>query len=196
MNDPGVWANSNTSLSVAPNTPAVNTFAISDNYVVGAGASDQPVQLSSNVSSFIVADAFEADYFDAIYADVPPREGPILVDSGAKSPQGTIAISANHFDQGSNEAQGWFGNMSFGIRLAQGFIGMSWSPHPGETTTLTPRLNFYVTIGFYSNNTLASWNQISNSSALLKIPNSFLFNKATVIYTSTGSWEVVPGEPP
>ena len=194
VNDPNVFANSSTQLAVAPNSPSVDTFTIPVQYSVGAGASNQAVGLNIKVESSVSLDAELEQKFDAVYVNVPPPQGPTLIQNGS-SPTNTIAIKSNGFDQVPNEGQGWFANQSFGIQTAQGYIGMSWSPSPDQTRTLTPTLKFYVAVGTYGNNTLASWNQVSNNSAELVVPNSFQFNKATVTYGSTGSWTVTPGEP-
>ncbi|NJL27716.1 MAG: hypothetical protein HC897_07390 [Thermoanaerobaculia bacterium] len=196
VDDPNVFANSSTQLAVPPNSPAINTFTIPVQYVVGAGASNHAVGLGIQVTSTTTVNAELNDEFSATYADVPPPLGPTLTQSGTGAGPNQISIASNAFNQVNNEANGWFSNMSFGIQTAQGFMGMTWSPSPSQTTTLTPTLQFYVAVGSYGSNTLASWNTVSNTSAQLTVPYSFALRKATVTYTATGQWQVTPGAPP
>jgi hypothetical protein len=192
---PEVYANSSAYLAVPPNSPATNTFTIPVQYVVGAGASNEAVGLNVQINSSVTNDANLQDTWDANYVTVPPQEGPTMANSGVQAPTNSIAIVSNGFDQASNEDQGWFSNQSFGIVTEAGFIGMTWSPNPQQTMTLTPTLKFYVATGDYSSNSLASWDQVSNGSAVVEVPDSFNLNDATVTYTSTGSWIVTPGKP-
>lgn len=193
--DPSVFANSSASLAVRPFQPGTNTFTIPVQYVVGAGASSKPVGLGVKVSASVTNDADLTDTWEADYATVPPNLGPTMQKLGTQSPAKTIAIKSNEFDQAKNEAAGWFSNMSFGIQTDQGFLGMTWSPSPQMTRTLTPKLTFYVAVGSYGSNKLADWTDISNNSAQIVVPSSFKYNETTVTYTSTGGWVVTPGKP-
>jgi hypothetical protein len=192
---PGVFANSAASLAVPSNSPAQNFFTIPAQFVVGAGASNNAVGLNVKVTSAITLDAQLTEQYKAVYANVPPNMGPTLTLSGTDASPTQISIAANGFNQGSNENQGWFSNMSFGVNTASGFMGMTWSPSPAQTTTLTPTLSFYVAVGSYGANTLAGYTAISNTSAKLTTPGSFSLNAATVTYTVTGGWQVTPGKP-
>jgi len=194
--NPNVFANSSTSLAVGSNQPGVNTFTIPVQYVVGAGASNNAVGLNIKIDSSITNNANLTDTWQATYATVPPNMGPTMKTIGTPSPTNTIAIMSNGFNQATNEANGWFSNMSFGIQTNQGFIGMTWSPSPQQTTTLTPKLKFYVAVGSYGDNTLADWTTVSNSSAEISVPGDFQYNATTVTYTPTGGWTVTPGAPP
>jgi hypothetical protein len=109
---------------------------------------------------------------------------------------GKIGVVSNAFGKQSNEAQGWFSSLSFGIRTSAGFAGMTWSPDPNETRTLTPQLRFYVAGGSFSSNSLASWTTVSNKGAVVSVPTSFQRNACTVTLTPNGSWSVSPGAPP
>jgi hypothetical protein len=193
--DPGVYANSSTSLAVASMAPGINTFTIPVQYIVGAGASNNAVGLNIKIDSIVTQDTDLGQMWDANYATVPPNMGPSLALDSASAPAGTIAIKSNAFNRGSNEANGWFSNMSYGVQTNQGFIGMSWSPSPQQTRTITPVLKFYVTTGSYGANSLASWTDVANDSAMISVPSSFQYNKTTVTYTDTGAWIVTPGAP-
>jgi hypothetical protein len=191
----GVFANSSAQLEVAPNSPATNIFGIPVQYKVGAGASNNAVGLGVQITSSVVLDAELMNQFNAAYANVPPPEGPTLSVAGTSSPANTISISSNAFNKGDNEANGWFSNQSFGIETESGFIGMTWSPDPQTTRTLTPTLTFYVATGTFSSNSLARWTDISNSSATLQVPNDFLLGSCTVTLTATGELSHSPGPP-
>jgi hypothetical protein len=191
--DPAVFANSSTTLAVAPQSESINTFTIPVQYVVGAGADNQAVGLNIKVASTITKPAELQQTWEAGYATVPPNMGPTLKLGSQASKPNTIGIKSNAFDQGRNENNGWFSNMSYGIQTTQGFIGMSWSPSPQKTRTLTPKLQFYVTTGSFAENSLAAWTDVSNGSASIAVPGDFRLNKTTVTLTEVGGWLVTPG---
>ncbi|ESA35921.1 hypothetical protein N836_10350 [Leptolyngbya sp. Heron Island J] len=193
--DPQVYANSSTNLTVGSFQPGINTFTIPVQYQVGAGASNKAVGLDIKVNSGVSNDADLGDTWEADYVTVPPKQGPTMQKLSSDPSKKSIAIASNAFDRGKNEGNQWFSNMSFGIETSQGFIGMTWSPSPQQTRTLTPKLKFYVAIGSYGNNTLADWTTVSNNAAEISVPGSFKYNETTVTYTSTGAWKVEPGKP-
>jgi len=195
-NDPGVYANSSASLLVISNSPVINYFAIPVQYTVGAGASNDSVGLNVTIVSNVTNYASLGDTWEADYADAPPQQGPTMQLLGTTGPANTISISSNAFNMVQNENAGWFANQSFGIQSAAGFVGMSWSPAPQQQRTLTPQLSFYIAIGDYGTNALASWDQVSNNAALVSVPGSFQYADCTVTYMADGSWTVSPGKPP
>lgn len=194
VHGPGVFANSSASLTVMPNYPGSAYFGIPVQYVVGAGASNQPVGLNVTIVSNVSCDASLQQQFDVDYATVPPPQGPTMSLSGA-SPPNTIALTSNAFNQAGNENQGWFSNMSFGIESQAGFTGMTWSPTPQTTRTLTPTLTFYIATGEYGSNALASWDDISSNSVAVSVPNSFQGDSCTVTLLADGVWVQTPGRP-
>ena len=195
VDDPKVFANSSASLAVAPHAPSTNTFTIPVQYLVGAGASNQAVDLGIKIESSIQLNASLDEQFSATYANVPPNLGPTLVSTGSGAGSNQISIKSNSFEQANNEANGWFASQTFGIQTAQGFIGMSWSPDPNFTRTLTPKLKFFVAVGDYGSNKLASWNTINNDSVELDVPIDFNLRKVTVTLQNNGTWRKEPGEP-
>lgn len=192
--DKKVFANSSVYLDVASHSANINTFTIPVQYRVGAGASNQAVGLNIKVNSTIMKDASLDDKFQAKF--YKPNQGPDLEQDGTGAGKKQISIGSNPFNQVEFENQHWFSNMSFGIQTQQGFLGMTWSPSPNQTRTLTPRLKFYVAVGTYGANDLASYKTISNGSAEIPVPSKFSASgEATVRYTSNGTWEVEPGKP-
>jgi hypothetical protein len=188
-----VFANSSASLNVTPMYAGINTFTIPVQYAVGAGASNNAVGLNVRIDSNVLQNTDLGQGWEASYATVPPNQGPALKRLGA-APPGKISIKTNAFNQGGNEANGWFSSMSFGLKTKQGFIGMTWSPSSQQTRALTPKLEFYIAVGSFGSNALASWTDVSNANQRLTLAD-FLFNKVTVTYTEIGNWEVEPGEP-
>jgi hypothetical protein len=165
-------------------------------YKVGAGASNKAVGLSVKVISSITQNADLQDIWNADYANFPPPKGPTLGKSGEQTSANQISIVTNNFDKGNNENNGhWYSNQSFGIETGSGFIGMTWDPKAGQTRQLTPKLTFYVAIGEYGENTLASWDQFSNAAAEIHAPTDFSKGSCTVTYTKESRWKVTPGEP-
>jgi hypothetical protein len=187
----------NLSLGVASYSQASNYFVIPQQFAVAAGASNQPVGANAQIVSNLILNADLGDQFSAVYANAPPKMAPMLTLSGTEASPNQISITSNGFNQGSNESQGWFSNMSFGVNTASGFMGMTWSPSPAQTTTLTPRWGFSVTAQAYNRNylALAMFASVSNNGAQLTAPNDFQYGAATVTYTVTGGWQVTPGEP-
>lgn len=196
--DPGVFANSQVSLTVRPNAVGRNIFIIPVQYQVGAGASNQAVGLNVEVISDVSNDAALGDTWNAAYVNAPPNEGPTMALDGSKKQKPTdIAIVSNGFNDKKNAQNHWVANQSFGIVTAAGFIGMSWSPEPSKTRTITPKLAFYVASGSFGQNQLADWDDVSNDSAKINAPASFDdMNECTVTYTETGGWAVTAGAPP
>lgn len=194
--DPGVYANSSASLAVRSHAQGQNYFAIPVQYVVGAGASNQAVGLNVQVVSNVTNNASLQDQWSAEYATVPPNLGPTMKRLGTGAPANMISIATGSFNKAANETNGWFSNQSFGIQTQSGFMGMTWSPNPQQTRTLTPQLTFYVAVGAYNYNSLAKWTDVSSNCATVSVPNDFMYNKCTVTYTETGDWTVTQGPPP
>lgn len=195
VNDPAVFANSDTYLTVRPNREGIDLFTIPVQYIVGAGASNNAVGLNIRITSSVSNDALLTQTWTADYATLPDREGPSMGLAG-DAPADSIALVSNNFDKGENEAGGWYSSQSFGIQTDNGFIGMTWSPKPGQTRTLTPTLTFYVAAGTYGANKLASWDEVSNEAATITVPRDFsLQRECTVTYTGSGKWKVTPGAP-
>lgn len=194
--DPKVFANSSASLAIDPNDPSTNTFTIPVQYVVGAGASNNAVGLNVQIDSTISQDTDLGQSWNAAYANVPPNKGPKLTQGGSSTPNTAIKLVTNNFNQEQNESQDWYASQSFGIETAAGFMGMTWSPSPGQTRTLTPKLEFYVNVGSFGSSTLADWTEVGNDAAVLSVPSSFLNGSATVTYLNDGTWQVTPGKPP
>jgi hypothetical protein len=189
--DPGVYANSSAGLGVGPKSPLLNVFTIPVQYQVGASGRNDPVGPGVVIVSDLISDAAMQDTWEVGYLNWPPKLQPFMTTYGVKSPPNTIAIHSSPFDKANNEANGWFSNQSFGIKYNSGFMGMTWSPDPNQTRTLTPQLTFYVTAAYNLNsNALAPWSEISNSAA--KIDASFFssHNKCTVTYTGDREWVI------
>jgi hypothetical protein len=194
----GVFANSKASLMVKPKYSGKNRFRIPVQYVVGAGASNDAVGLNVEVISDTTHNADLGQIWDADYVTAPPNEGPDLTKDSAAAGPHQIAIKSNNFNKVQNETSenSWFSNQSFGIMTEAGFVGMTWSPDPGKTRTLTPKLTFYVAVGSYGANKLADWTDISNSAQKLEVPDDFDdSNECTVTYGQDGTWQPSKGRP-
>ncbi|WP_294334460.1 hypothetical protein [uncultured Sphingomonas sp.] len=194
--DPNVFANSSASLAIRSNDPSTNSFTIPVQYVVAAGASNQAVGLNVQINSSISQNADLGQIWEAKYENAPPKMGPSLtLDSSSVGPK-SLKIVTNPFNQEQNEALNWFSNQSFGIETESGFMGMTWSPSPNQSRTLTPKLSFYVSAGSFGDSELADWTQVSNNAAQVSVPTSFSANACTVTYLNNGTWSVTPGKPP
>jgi hypothetical protein len=191
----GVFANSSTNLAVAPKVDGqINRFIIPVQYVVGAGASNQAVGLKTRVISDFSQKTDLGQGWLATYANAPSSKGPII-ERAAPPEKDKIAIEANHFNRMENEVAGWYSNMSFGIQTSSGFMGMTWSPDPGETCTLSPKLSFYVNTGSFGSNELAEWTDVNSQAATIELKDFDSRREVTVTLTETGEWNVTPGRP-
>jgi len=191
----GVYANSSAMLSVLPNYQGTNSFTIPLQYKLGAGASNNAVGLDVKIDSSIIKDVSLEQLWEAKYANVPPNQGPQMnIVQGENSPAGTIGFMSNDFNKVNNEDNGWFSNMSFGIESSSGFMGLTWSPSPNVTNTITPKFAFYIATGSYTSNSLADITTISNTSAKVEL-SDFENLEATVTLTASGNWIITPGKP-
>ncbi len=195
-----VFANSSTNLTIASKATSINFFTIPVQYVAGGAASNHALGLSLKVNSLStrkvdLGDIWEIDYVTTA-DDCTGKEGPSMKKLSDKVRDDQISLKSNPFNKEQNENCKWYSNMSFGIKTEDGFIGMTWSPSPSETTTLTPKLTFYVQIGEFGSNELASWTKVSNKAAVIQVPDSFQHYETTVTLNSTGGWDITPGAPP
>ncbi|MGL4498634.1 MAG: hypothetical protein ACRCU2_06185 [Planktothrix sp.] len=192
--DPNVYANSCACLAIASRAESINTFKIPVQYVVGGGSTNKAVGLQVKISSDITKYADLTDTWEVDYAiETPPNMGPSMKKLAERTTDNKIAIVSNEFNRQKNETNGWFSNMSFGIKTNLGFMGMTWSPRPAKKQTLTPKLKFYVATGDFDHNVLADWTTVSKTSAEINVPNDFEYQSSIVTLTETGTWEVKPG---
>ena len=195
IQSPEVFANSSAALSVTPNYGGTNSFTIPLQYQIGAGACNQAVGLDVKVITNIAQDTALQSVWNAEYATVPPNQGPQLSRVQAQqSPADTIRVLSNTFDRRKNENNQWYSNMTFGILSSNGFMGVTWSPSPNETSTITPKFGFYISTGSYRSENLADIASISRDAVKVEL-NDFSQLEATVTLTSTGELIVTPGKP-
>ncbi|MBE5229444.1 MAG: hypothetical protein IM550_04765 [Microcystis sp. M54BS1] len=195
---PKVFANSDTNLYIAGGSQDLNSFKIPVQYVIGAGASNNAVGLNTVIESNSTRNSDLTKLWDVTYANVPPRQGPTVPTApSGTSPSGTLAMKTNPFDQQKNAANEWYESMSFGVKTSQGFMGITWNPAPNKTYTITPKLVFYISVGYYSSYSLADITAVANESAKCNTSKDFdVLKQCTVVYSSTGEWTVKPGKPP
>ena len=199
-----VYANSEVSLEVKPFNPHVqNSFTVPVQYQVEAGASNQAVKPKIEITSMDTYKTNTGEMWQVDYTTVPPNEGPSMNQASSPPPNSQppsssqILLSTNAFNQKTNIQNNWYESMSFGIMTEAGYIGTTWSPDPSETYTITPKLKFYIATGKYESNSLASYSQVSNGSAIVDTAQSFDAQlNCTVTLNSSGQWSVTPGLPP
>jgi len=192
--DGAVFANSSASLFVEPSYPGENSFIIPLQYSLAAGATNKEVGLGVQIKTSHIIEAQLRQTWEAEYATVPPNKGPRLsLVQGEKSPEKTIGALSNSFNKTKNEDNKWYSSMSFGIQTQNGFLGVTWSPSPGDKHTITPKFSFYIATGSYTSYELADIATISRNSAKIEI-STFKNLEATVTLTDTGEWIVTPGK--
>jgi hypothetical protein len=198
-NAPQVFANSNTNLQIPGGSTNLNSFTIPVQYIIGSGASNNAVGLDTIIESNATRKVKLTQLYDVAYSDVPPKQGPTMGDAPSPamvSPETTVGMRTNAFNQTLNTAQKWYENMSFGVKTSQGFMGVTWKPAPSLTYTITPNLVFYIAVGSYSSCSLANINLVSNESAICDPSQHFdLVNQCTVTYSQTGTWSIAKGNP-
>jgi hypothetical protein len=194
---PTLFANSNTSLQIPGLSTNLNSFTIPVQYVVGAGASNNAVGLNTVITSNATRNTDLNQGWQVTYATVPPNAGPIMpaTASGTSGPT-SIGMTTNPFDQQINQANNWHENMTFGIRTSSGSMGVTWTPNPSTVYTITPTLTFYIAVGSFMSNQLASISAISTGTQALPTPSAFnAVGVCTVLYSSKGIFSTYAGPP-
>ena len=192
-----VFANSSTFLTVPVfNGTQSNSFTVPLQYIVGVGASNNAVGLDIKIESAVAEStdlgvAWEASYTQQTGEKIPPK----LANIGT-APTNQLTISTNQYKKADEPLNNWFGNMTYGVRSLEGFLGITWSPDPGSTYQIRPKVKFYVAIGSFQTNTLADINTISRQSAEINEDDFDGNFECTVTRTPDGGWSVVPGPPP
>ncbi|NHZ61488.1 hypothetical protein [Massilia genomosp. 1] len=190
-----VYANSAANLSVVPNSPSDNSFTIPLQFSIGADASNLAVGLNVVVDSKVTENVELGQAWTAGYATTPPAQGPTLAMASQGGPSTSLSIASNHFNAGINAGNNWYESQSFGVESAQGFMGVTWAPNPGDVTTITPTLSFYVATGTFSANALAEMNTISGDCATISTNQFSGSNEAWVMLDSQGYWHVSSTNP-
>ena len=186
-----VFANSSANLTVPTYTGSQdNYFSIPLQYMVQAGASNNAVGLNTRIVSNVKEDTdlglgWLATYF-------PLNEGPTLDQEGT-CPTDELDITTNNFDKSKEPLNKWYGNLTYGVKSQNGFMGVTWSPDPGKLYRIKPKVQFYVSVGDFSSNTLADMTAISSAAASIT-ENSFDGNyECTVVLNTDGTWKVFKG---
>lgn len=190
-----VYANSAANLSVVPNSQSDNSFTIPLQFSIGADASNLAVGLNVVVDSSVTENVDLGQAWTAGYATAPPLQGPTLAMASQGGPTTSLSISSNHFNAGINAANNWYESQSFGVESAQGFMGVTWVPNPGDVTTITPTLSFYVATGTFSANKLAEMNTVSGDCATISTTQFSGSNEAWVVLDDQGFWHVYSSKP-
>ncbi|CAB1275761.1 hypothetical protein [Candidatus Nitrosacidococcus tergens] len=193
--DSEVYANSNTFIKIKGNSrDQTNSFTIPIQFVFEVGASNRAVALNTRIDSSTPRDIQYGEQWQATY--FPPNQGPNLIKSGSTNNPKSVAIRTIPYDKDTDEGDGWFGSQSFGIKTSSGFAGMTWSPDPGETRTLVPKLEFYIATGTFGENVLADWTSVSSDPAIITEDDFSAGNtgEATVVRTKSGGWDVYTGK--
>ena len=191
-----VFANSSAYMTVPANFPEGPSFSIPVRYLVVAGAQNNPVGLDIMIAPGYQLNTELDEQWNIQYAEPTQHRPPTMRIAGSIANPNALLLQTLPYDKDEEAQANWYANQSFGIETPQGYIGMTWSPNPGQPLTLTPNLTFYVAIGDYGVNQLASLEQVANNAAVVTAPNSFdAGNEATVTCTQEGRWIVAPGSP-
>lgn len=190
-----VYANSAVNVEVVPNSQSDNSFTIPLQFSIGADAATKPVGLNIVVDSNVKENVEMGQAWNAGYANAPPAQGPTLAMASEGGPTTSLSIASNHFNAGINAANNWYESQSFGVESAQGFMGVTWEPNPGDITTITPTLSFYVATGTFSKNALAEMNTVSGDCATISTDQFSGSNEAWVALDDQGYWHVYSSNP-
>ncbi len=192
---PELFANSNTSLQIPGLSSNLNSFTIPVQYIVGVGASNNAVGLNTVITSNATRNTELGQGWAVTYATVPPNQGPDL-SGAALSSATSITMTSNAFNQQTNQANSWYESMTFGVKTQSGSLGITWVPDPSKEYIITPTLTFYIAVGNFSSNQLASIAAISTGSQALSTPSSFdALGRCTVVYSATGQFSTYTGVP-
>lgn len=192
-----VYANSNTFLMVPPfnNGTIDNSFTIPLQYVIQAGASNNPVELNTRISTNASQYTDLGMEWLASYFPEPSRRYPELRLEGTTS-NNQLVVATNSYNKVDESINSWYGSMTYGMEYTGNLIGLTWSPEPNFTYQIKPRIAFYVAIGSFESDTLVDINMISRESALVTEYDFNENNECTVIRHENGSWSIRPGNQP
>lgn len=194
---PNVYANSDTFLSVPEFTGSQkNAFTIPLQYSVQVGATNKAVGLNTLIES---SDTHNTDLgieWEATYTqEKGKRIGPSLAKTGT-TPANQLAMVTNAYDKSAEKLNQWYGNMTYGVKSKNGFIGLTWSPDASTTYEILPKVTFYIATGSFIPNELADINKISTQSAVVTEKDFDGNNECTVTLNKEAKWVVTPGSPP
>lgn len=190
-----IYANSSTYVSVVPNSPALNFFSVPVQYVLAASNSNQAVGLNIRVDTLVTTNVNLGDQWEASFADPFKHQAGALVQTGSAAPTRSLQLQTNSYPQGNEFQAEWFANETFGIQTQSGFIGVTWAPSAGTTTTIVPQLQFYIATGDYAANQLADMTTVSTTSQLVTLGDFDQYLNCTVTRTSNGGWSIAQGKP-
>lgn len=189
-----VYANSDSSLTVPTFTGSEqNSFTIPLQYSVQVGASNNAIGLDIQIDSSVTKNTDLGVEWFAAYTQDKEENIPPTLEKVSTAPDNQLAITTNEYDKSAESLNSWYGNMTYGVESAQGFIGVTWSPDPAKTYEIKPKVTFYVSIGSYQSNTLADINSIASSAAVITEDDFDGNNECTVTRNVDGSWSVMPG---
>lgn len=189
-----VYANSSANIFIEESYPGDVSFTIPIQYSIDVGDSNDAVGLNVEINAINHQDTDLTSIWGAKYYTLPERQPPDFKISSGVGAANTITVVTNEFNQEKNYDGDWYGNMTFGIKTPDGFMGSTWQPIPGTTTTITPILSFYIATGSFKANQLADYETIFTNSAVVNLEDFDNF-EATVTRTETGTWTVTKGVP-
>ena len=197
-NQPTVFANSNTFLSLPKTLPGSSaSFDIPLQYSVQAGASNKAVGLNTKISSSVTQNTNLGVSWLAAYSQNGNNLPPTLKNDTTPPapPTNGLVIKTNVYDKSKEPLDNWYGNLTFGVKTSHGFIGLTWSPDPSTAYITMPNVSFYVTTGKYQTNTLANISAIALNAAHLTASDFDGNLECTVTLNADGTWSKNAGKP-
>lgn len=193
-----VYANSNYSIRVRnykKGRKIKDVFEISKQYGIIASASTKAVKSGTRISSSNSEEVELGQTWKASYEAPEKKMGPLLEKLNNKRKKKNVVVKVNKFDQSKEGPNGWYSNMSFGVTSEGKYVGTSWSPLPQKKYTITPKMQFYVTVGEFESDKLADINTVSSEAATISEDDFNDELKTTVELLPNGDWKVRKGPP-
>ncbi|ETI62022.1 hypothetical protein D104_02220 [Marinomonas profundimaris] len=191
-----LYLNSSAYITIKPNnTKQLNSFTIPLQYSTEAGCSNNAVGLNTVIESSITEKVDLTDGLTAAFTISDEHLGPDLSSpvSGTADP-GKVEVEVDPFAQNDEEKYSWYPSLTFGVQSQQGFMGYSWSPEPGETYKIKPKVKFYIATGSWESNQLLDMSSISTDSAEVT-ENDFDTKLECTVTLENGEWTVTKGRP-
>lgn len=187
-----IYANSSTFLILPPYEPGTdNSFSVPFQYITRAGSSNNAPAPNVLLTSGTKKNTDLLTSWDAEYE--AKNQQPTLKLKGT-APEQQVIINTNTFNPDKEKDNQWYHNLTFGVQTSTGFTGVTWSPEPGQSYHIKPKLQFYVAASSdFQSDELFDMTTVSAGSATVT-EDSFDTNlECTVTLEAEGSWTVSKG---
>lgn len=149
-----------------------------------------PIKIGSQVMSSATQNAEVNTGYIATYSN--ELGGAPSLDDGKTNrppePQDMV-VQTNPF----SDVEGYYNALTFGVTTDRGMTGVTWVPKPNMDYAITPTLTFYIAVGSFQENELATIDATGAENAVVRSGHDGKFDQhgnTWVTYNSDGTWSV------